>query len=97
MLAFEPEHTIDVGGGILIVYPYQTILDKNSTISVQVEADGFEIDNEKISLTSEASARSVTIKNVVQDKPYTPQNGEKITVTLSGLKNPYTSDVTDSF
>ena len=82
---------------MLVVYPYQTILEKNSTISIKVEANGFTIDNDQISFTTEASARSITIKNMVQDKPYSPKNGDKITVTLSGLKNPYTSDVTDSF
>jgi len=48
ILTFEPEHTIDVGGGILIVYPYQTILEDDATITVEVKADGLIIDNEKV-------------------------------------------------
>ena len=51
----------------MIVYPYQTILEDDATISVTVEADGFVIDSDKINLATDASARSVTIKNIVQE------------------------------
>ena len=45
------------------------------------------------------SARSIRVTNIIQgDEAYVPtENESKITISLDGLKNPYTSDETDSF
>ena len=44
------------------------------------------------------SARAVVISNIIQDDvPYVPKVDSKISISLIGLKNPYTNETTDSF
>lgn len=67
-------------------------------LTATVEVDGIYVDPDKIEVEFDLSARSVTIKNIIQQlNAYNPDTGDKINVVISGLRTPYTSAETDSF
>ena len=71
-------------------------LDK--TLTAEVSVSGIIVDADLVDVSFDLSARSVTIKNIVQqENPYVPGENDKITVVISGLRTPYTSEETDSF
>ena len=98
-LEFYPEHPIRPGGGILVVYPPQTLLGVSGELTAEVEVDGILVEQDKLEVEFDTSARSVKIKNIIQTaQEYVPDGvNQKITVRLNGLRTPYTSEQTDSF
>ena len=64
-LTFYPENPIAPGGGILIVYPSQTLLTEAGTLSAEVKIDGLAVDQEKLVQSYDLSARAVRITNIV--------------------------------
>jgi len=98
ILEFYPEHSIASGGGILVVYPPQTLVGSSGRLTARVTVDGLHVDQDKLDISFDLSARSVTVRNIVQQSSaYKPTAGQKIEVTIQGLRTPYTSDMTDSF
>ena len=52
----------------------------------------------KVNVRYDLSARAVVIDNIIQrDEPYVPTVDSKISISITGLKNPYTNETTDSF
>ena len=97
-LDFYPENTINPGGGILVVYPPQTQIGPSKILTAEVTVDGLVVDQELLDIEFDLSARSITVRNIVQvQRAYEPTPGQKIRLVVSGLRTPYTSDETDSF
>ena len=63
---FYPENEIRPGGGILAVYPPQTLVGLSNKLTAEVTADGLLIDQDKLDISFDLSARSITVKNIVQ-------------------------------
>ena len=62
--------------------------------------DGLTVDQSALQIRQDLSARAIRITNIVQlsdGESFEPTNGEKIHITLDGLRTPYLSDPTDSF
>lgn len=64
-LDFFPEHPIAPGGGILVVYPPQTTLGLKETLTAEVSIDNQIIEQERLQISFDLSARTVTVKNIV--------------------------------
>ena len=64
-LEFYPEHPIRPGGGILVVYPPQTLLGPSGELTAEVQVDGILVEQEKLDIEFDTSARSVKIKNII--------------------------------
>lgn len=64
-----------------------------------MQVDGILVEQEKLDIEFDTSARSVKIKNIIQTaQEYVPDGvSQKISVRLIGLRTPYTSEQTDSF
>jgi len=82
----------------LITYPPQVTPDpKIKDISVVVQVSGRKIDQSQIYTSTDFSARSVLIANIIQGDDLKPKDSVKITVVVIGLRNPFTNAKTDSF
>jgi len=64
-LDFYPENAIKPGGGILVVYPPQSLVGLLQTLTAEVTVDGLLVDQDKLDISFDLSARSVTVKNIV--------------------------------
>ena len=52
----------------------------------------------EVNVRYDLSARAVVIDNIIQtETPYIPTADSKISISITGLKNPYTNETTDSF
>jgi len=65
-LDFYPENAIAPGGGILVVYPPQTLVGTSGVLTATVTVDGLLIEANKLVVSYDLSARSVTVRNIVQ-------------------------------
>ena len=66
ILDFYPEHPINPGGGILVVYPPETLVGSSQTLSARATIDGTVVDQDQLEISYDLSARAVTISNLVQ-------------------------------
>jgi len=70
-IEFHAEHSIQQGGGILIVYPPQ-ITPMNETLTVSVTIPGLTVNPEALTIQQDVSARAVLIWNIIQATTYVP-------------------------
>lgn len=97
-LDFYPEHPIAPGGGIFAVYPPQTTLGMDETLTAEIFIDNQIVEQDKLSIAFDLSARTISVRNIIQTaNSFEPQPGQKIRMTIYGLRTPYTSAMTDSF
>lgn len=97
-IEFTPEHSIETDGGLLITYPPQITPDPTlNSITVTVAVTGRTIDQSKIYTVSDFSARSILIASIVQNDDLIADKAVKISVAVTGLRNPFTNAKTDSF
>jgi hypothetical protein len=97
-IEFTPKHEIEVGGGILIVYPPQiTPNPDEEDDAVVVTVDGQVVDQLAINQVHSPPARSFTIKEVIQGSKFIPSTFRKIKLKIKGLRNPRQPNETDSF
>lgn len=92
-----PEHSIKVGGGLLITIPPQISKMGTSEIQINATLSSVKIDNEKLYTKYQPSARTIVIENIIQALEFVPSPENKISVKISGLNTPYTDQPTDSF
>ena len=64
-----------------------------------MKVSGILVEQDKLEIEFDTSARSVKITNIIQTAQEFKPDGvnQKITVKLLGLRTPYTSEKTDSF
>ena len=64
-LDFYPEHAIAPGGGILVVYPPETLINKLQILTAEVTVDNLAVDQSLLQLEADISARALRILNLI--------------------------------
>jgi len=69
----------------------------NYPINVEVSINGMDIDQNNVYKQPDKSARAIFVSNAIQDEDLEPTKDTDIVVKITGLRNPFTNETTDSF